>query len=109
MNNFDSLRSHTESSFGFLVHQGFKLVSRDFISPNSFRGGFLLNYSNGQTTLEVEYLEQQFEVRGNSIEIFGPKLHAGFGGNMFSSQHLIESLPSIAQSVRITLLPISSA
>ena len=109
MNTCDSLLSQTESSFGFLAHQGFKLVSREFISPNSFRGGFLVKYSNGKSTLEVEYLEQQFEVRCDSKKIFGPSVHPGFGGNMFSNQHLIEFLPSIAQSVQNSLQPIPSA
>jgi len=109
MNTFDSLLSQTESSFGFLAQQGFNLDCREFVSPNSFRGGFLVKYSNGKSILEVEYLEQQFEVRYDSKEIFGPRVHPGFGGNMFSSQHLIDYLPSIIQSVRNSLSPTPSA
>ncbi|KAJ8136748.1 hypothetical protein OY671_010039, partial [Metschnikowia pulcherrima] len=50
--------------------------------------------------LEVEYLEMQFEVRSGSSEVFGPHNHQGFGGNMFSEEHLEEHLPKVARLFR---------
>ena len=52
--------------------------------------------------LEIEYLEMQLEVRLGAVEIFGPSIHPGFGGNMFSGPHLVEHLPTISKIVRST-------
>jgi hypothetical protein len=100
VNNFESLLQETEESFGYLHELGFGLEKREFVFPESFRGGFEISYSNGTSNLEIDYLEEQFEVRLQSVEIFGPTVHPGFGGNMFSGPHLVECLPRIAQVVR---------
>ena len=100
MHSFESLLQETEKSFEFLRDLGFGQEKRSFVAPESYRGGFQISYSKGGSTLEIDYLEMQFEVRLQSSEIFGPTVHPGFGGNMFSGPHLTEHLPQIAQGVR---------
>jgi hypothetical protein len=63
-----------------------------------YRGGFQLVFSHDVGPCEVVYSDMELEVSLNGIEIFGPKVHVGFEGNMFSREHLREYLPRIAAS-----------
>jgi len=75
------------------------VASTEFVHPESFRGGFRIRLIGSSDPMLIEYLEMQLEVTTGGRELFGPTVHAGFEGNMFSNEHLRQHLPRIVVSV----------
>ena len=99
----EQLADSTENALAFLCEQGLHQSGRRILFPESFKGGFVLTYAGNGQELTVAYLDQQLEVCAAEAEIFGPKLHPEFAGNMFSREHLLQYLPKLAQVLRAQL------
>jgi hypothetical protein len=101
MNEIELLAAKVESTFA----SDLKLMphERRILFPDSFKGGFVLAFSGYGGSIEVEYLDMQFEARIGEVELFGPKVHPKFSGNMFSREHLAEHLPQLVAVVRSQL------
>jgi hypothetical protein len=92
------LTSDAQQQFQAALGPGFKVTSREVLSPTSFRGGFRLVFVCASREVVVFYADLELEVTCNDQELFGPTLHVGFEGNMFSREHLAKALPRIATS-----------
>lgn len=77
------------------------VMSRETFGEAHYRGGFRLVLANTTVSCEVVYSDMELEVSFNGREVFGPKVHVGFEGNMFSREHLREHLPRIAASAAV--------
>ena len=104
MNTIEQLAEATESAFAFLPKLGTPLHERRILFPESFKGGFSLNFSGNGQAITVEYLDMQFEVRAGDIELFGSTVHPGFSGNMFSREHLAEHISTLASVAEALLV-----
>jgi hypothetical protein len=103
MFSVDPLASQTIKEFTFLEEAGHPLENLKVIEPQSFKGGFRLEYRCRKEPLVVTYLDMEFSALHGERELFGAEVHPGFSGNMFSREHLAEHLPAIAIAVRTAL------
>jgi len=103
MFTFHQLAAATEGALKFIPASGRPLVSRNFVWPSSFRGGFVLIFGAGDSQIVVKYVEMEFSVSAVGREIFGSAHRPTFSGNMFSHEHLIEYLERLAQVVKSEL------
>jgi hypothetical protein len=71
---------------------------RELVGESHYRGGFRLVFAQGLREITVSYGDLELEVTENGCVLFGPSLHEGFEGNMFSREHLEKCLPRIAAS-----------
>lgn len=94
------LSDRTEGAFGFLSGAGFELRKRKFVSPESFKGGFVLTYAGLGGEIVVQYLDMQLEISRKGQELFGRRTHPGFSGNTFSRDHLIQYVDEIGDIVK---------
>ncbi len=97
------LASKTERVFAFLSNVGFQLTNRECLSPDSFKGGFVLTYVAANRHVRIQYLDMQLEVSEQNKEVFGPTNHPEFSGNTFSREHLAEHIGHIAKVVERAL------
>ena len=100
MNRIESLLAQISSDLEVMHQLGFSETKRELISPSTAKAGFIISYARGQDLAEIEFLDDQIEVRLNSRELFGPILHSGFGGNMFPAEKLQAHLPNILNVLR---------
>ena len=98
------LLKRTERAFDFLRSAGFELKKRESLSPDSFKGGFVLTYSSRENEIVVQYLDMQLEVSQQGQELFGTTTHPEFSGNMFSRDHLLEYIDEIGEIVRKAII-----
>ena len=92
------LAQDAEREFRAAFGNALRAASRQTFGESNYRGGFKLVFFHDAGRCEVVYADMEVEVSLNGKEIFGPKVHFGFEGNMFSREHLREYLPRIAAS-----------
>jgi hypothetical protein len=96
--SIDQLLASAEALFSSLPN-GWVLLDREIIAPDTGKGGFVLNYQSPGGALQLQYLDIQFDAILNGVELFGTTRHPGFSGNQFSRQNFATHLPVIAASV----------
>jgi len=99
----EQLADRAEAAFAFLRERGLLLQERRILFPESFKGGFVLTFAGSGKEITIEYLDMQFEVRVDGVELFGSNTHREFAGNMFSRAHLLEHLAQLASVLRTQL------
>ena len=92
------LVTEAEQQFRDALGPGLRVTSREIIAESSYRGGFRLVFGGASGQVQVFYGDLELEVTANGRELFGPAVHQGFSGNMFSREHLRQHLPDIAAS-----------
>ena len=92
------LAANVEKQFLAALGFGFGVNLRELSGESHYRGGFRLVFAQALREVTVSYGDLEFEVTENGCELFGPSLHEGFEGNMFSREHLEKCLPRIAAS-----------
>ncbi len=95
----EQLVAETKRVFSFLSERGFHLSNHELSFPESFKGGFVLTFGNAEEKFVVQYLEMELEIVRGRIELFGPRNHPEFAGNMFSREHLSENIGRIGQLI----------
>ena len=107
--------ARAERAFAFLVGLGFQNVERWISGGTSSKDGWRLVYASPSVSVEVRYLDMQFEVlfsRGGATvdyllldrELLGRRseLH----GNMFPADKLAVVVPQVAEAIRQHLGPV---
>ena len=82
------LAKDAEQEFRAAFRDELVVKSCETFGESHYRGGFRLVLSNATGSCEVVYSDMELEVSFNGKEVFGPKVHVGFEGNMFSREHL---------------------
>jgi len=96
--SLNELAADAEQQFHNVLGPSFHVASREIIAESSYRGGFRLLFAGASGQVQVFYGDLELEVTTNGRELFGPTVHEGFSGNMFSREHLRQHLPCIAAS-----------
>jgi len=94
----NELVADAERQFHAALGSSFHVASRELLGESHYRGGFRLVFAAASSQVQVFYGDLELEVTTNGRELFGPAVHTGFAGNMFSREHLKEHLPGIAAS-----------
>ena len=97
--SLNELVADAEQQFRDALGPSFHVASREVIAESYYRGGFRLVFANASGQVQVFYGDLELEVTVNGRELFGPAVHQGFSGNMFSREHLKQYLPAIAASL----------
>lgn len=100
-----ALMEEARAAFAFLTRCGHREATARISHPESFKGGFQLDYPDGESTIRVQYLDAEVEVRRDGVELFGPERHPGFAGSMFSRLPFQNAIHRIAAGVRKLLPP----
>jgi hypothetical protein len=96
----DDLLAITKSAFAFVAAHGYSLADTERVFPDSFKGGFVLTWKRLDSSMEVEYLDQQLTVRCDERELFGAAVCGPFAGKMLSPEHLPLAIGRIAVDVQ---------
>jgi hypothetical protein len=94
----NELVADAEVQFHNALGPSFRVASREVIAESYYRGGFRLVFANASSQVQVFYGDLELEVTANGCQLFGPAVHQGFSGNMFSREHLKQHLSGIAAS-----------
>ena len=98
-----------EEAFAFLAGLGFRNVERWISGGDSFKDGWRLVYASPSVSVEVRYLDRQFEVLFTRLaltvdylfidrELLGRR--SGLHGNMFPAEKLAVVIPQVAEAIR---------
>lgn len=107
--------ARAEEAFAFLAGLGFRNVERWVSGGNSSKDGWRLVYATTSVSVEVRYLDTQFEVIFTRLGVTVDYLfldrellgwRSGLHGNMFPADRLAVVIPQVANAVRQYLGPV---
>ena len=101
--------ARAEAAFAFLAGLGFRNLERWISGGDSSKDGWRLVYATTSVSVEVRYLDMQFEVLFTRLgvtvdylfidrELLGRR--SGLYGNMFPADKLAVVIPQVAEAVR---------
>ena len=96
--SLEELATDTEVQFLSALGTSFRVAGREVSAALHYRAGFRVVLTDASSIIEVYYGDVELEVTSNGRELFGPTVHAGFAGNMFSREHLRQHLHGIVVS-----------